>query len=292
MTDLLKPPPEHDLPPSRSADIRRVVMQSVVDARRRRTGRRAWLLVPAVAALAVVGVVVGVRPDQAPSVLGSPGPAPSLSASPHLSRDEVETDAGPLSHADAVAIVEKLREDASKFGAGAVPTYAAPLADVVLARRTTTPLGDGTYVVWTDTNGATWYYVAVPNVMGESGPVSGPAVRHPKTPDTDHPVVGTVDDLDRNFSWHEDADRPDATARDLYSANFYLVSDSVDRVEVRMTVEGRPGPWYTAPAHNGYVYVPAVARGPHSTSDHIDKVTHIEDRAFDHDGNLVPITER
>lgn len=292
MTDLLTPPPENDLPPSRAADIRRVVMRSTGEVCRRRTGRRAWLLVPAVAALTVAGVAVGLRPDQAPSVLGSPSPAPTVSVTPHLSADEVDTDAGPLSHSDAVAIVNKLHDDHSKFGASAIPTYAAPLADIVLARRTTTPLGDGTYVVWTDTNGATWYDVAVPGVMGESGPVSGPAVRHPKTPDADHPVIGTVDDLDSNFTWYEDADRPDANARNLYSANFYLVSDEVDRVEVRMTVEGKPGPWYTAPARNGYAYVPAVTPGQHSTSEHIDKVTHIEDRAFDRDGNPVPIIER
>ncbi len=293
MTDLLTPPPEYDLPPARADDIRRAVMRSAGDPRRRGSKRRAWLLVPAVASLAVVGVAVGFRLDPAPTVLGSPSPAPSISASPRLSPDEVDTDAGPLSHEDAVAVVDKLNKPLPPTGVGTAPTP-APLASVVLARRTTTPLGDGTYVVWTDTNGVTWWDATVPGVMGEAGPVSGPTVRHTRVPDAEHPVLRTLDglDLDQNFSWSEDADRPSANARDLYSANFYLVSDSVDRVEVRMTVEGKPGPWYTAPVYDGYAYVPAVTPGQHSTSEHIDKVTHIEDRAFDHDGNPVPITKR
>lgn len=290
MTDLLTPPPEQDLPPTRAAEIRRVVMRSAGSTPRRRPGYRAWLLVPAVAALAVVVVVIGLRPGQGPSVLGSPSPAPSLTSTPRLSADEVDTDAGPLGQADAVAVVDDLLE--RHFGPKAGTGSAAPLADVVLARRTTTALGDGTYVVWTDTRGATWWYATVPGVMGTWGPITGPEVRHPRMPDADRPVLRTVDDLDLNFTWHEDEDRPDATARDLYSGNFYLVSDAVDRVEVRITVEGKPGPWYTAAVHDGYAYVPAVAPGPHSTSEHIDKVTRIEDRAFARDGSLVPVVQR
>ncbi|HEY0237521.1 MAG TPA: hypothetical protein VGC37_02640 [Friedmanniella sp.] len=287
MIDLLTPPPEQDLPPARAADIRRVVMRSAGATRRHRSVRTRWLLVPAVAALVLVGGVVGLRPGPAPSVLGSPGPAPSTS-SPSVPVDaNVDTDAGPLSRSEAVAVIDEVRDHRHAYGPASRP---APLADVLVARRTTTALGDGTFVVWTDTAGSTWWAEDIPGVMGTSGPVSGPAAkRDVREPDAAHPVV-RLTDPDR-FSWFEDADRPDATARDLAIGAFYLVSASVDRVEVRMTVEGARGPWFTAPVHAGYTFIPAVTPGRHSTSDRIDKVTTIEDRAFDSDGNRVPIVQ-
>jgi streptogramin lyase len=141
--------------------------------------------------------------------------------------------------------------------------------------------------VWTDTAGSTWWSGDIPRVMGTSAPVSGPAAEGVRVPDAAHPVIRLTDLA--GFTWFEDEDRPDATARDLSIGTFYRVAASVDRVEVRMTVEGEHGPWFTAPVHDGYVYIPAVAPGPHSTSEHIGEVTTIEDRAFDHDGASVPI---
>lgn len=283
MTDLWQRPPEHDLPPGRAADIRRVVMSSAGDARRRRSGRRAWLLVPIVAVLAVVALVIGLRPAQAPVVLGSPSPAPSVTST-RPADGAVDTDAGPLSEADAVAAVDRVLSSPAAH-------KQAPLVDVLVARRTTTALGDGTFVMWTDTTGSTWWAADIPQVMGSWGPVSGPAAKKAtRTPDDTHPVV-RLTDLEM-FGWRMDADRPDATARDLHSGNFYRVSGSVDRVEVRMTVEGKAGPWFSAPVHNGYAFVPAVTPGAHSTTEDVDKVTRVEDRAFDHDGNLIPIARR
>ena len=280
MTDLLTPPPEQDLPPGRAADIRRTVLRSTGETRRRRSGRGVWLLVPAVALLVVVAVVLGLRSPQAPSVYASPSPAPSTA--PTAGDGAVDTDAGPLSRAEAVAVVDELRSRPPGSRQGA-------LVDVVLARRTTTALGRGTYVVWTDTTGSTWWSAHVPDVMGVGAPLSGPAVKKvARAPDAAHPVIRLTDLV--NFGWSIDNDRPDSTARDLHVEGFYRVSGAVDRVEVRMTVEGEPGPWFTAPVHDGYVFIPAVAPGPHSTTEHIDKVTTIEDRAFDHDGNPVPVT--
>ncbi len=280
MTDLLTPPPEHDLPPERAADIRRVVMRSAAGTGRRRLRRSLWLLVPALTLLVVLAAVAGLRPGQTPSVLGSPSPAPSATSPGVTDDDPVDTDAGPLSEADAAGVVEKLHGRFSGSGDG-------ELGVVVVSRRTSTDLGRGTFVVWTDSRGTTWWTGGIPGVMGRSGPVSGPGARKARVPDAAHPVVRLTT---LTFSWFEDADRPDATARDLASGNFYLVSGTVDRVEVRMTVEGKRGPWFTAPVHDGYVFIPAVTPGPHSTSEHIDEVTTIEDRAFDHDGSPVPIT--
>ncbi|MGI3779220.1 MAG: hypothetical protein ACRYG2_00440 [Janthinobacterium lividum] len=281
MTDLLNPPPEHDLPPDRAADIRSTVMRSTSGSRRRRSPRRRWLLVPAVAVLTVVGALIGLRPVEVPSVVGSPSPAPSAASPSVLDDGAVTTDAGPLHLADAVAAVDKLRARSPGFDS-------APLADIVLARRTTTALGDGTYVMWTDTKGSTWWAADVPGVTGTWGPVSGPAVKKPsRAPDAAHPVVRETDLV--VFGWRMDADRPDATARDLHAEHFYRVAGSVDRVEVRMTVEGKAGPWFSAPVLDGYAFVLAVTTGPHSTTEHVDKVTKVEDRAFDHDGNPVPI---
>lgn len=281
MTDLWERPPEYDLPPDRAADIRREVLRSAGEARRRRTGRRVWLLVPVMAVLAVIGAVLGLRLGQTPSVVGSPSPAPSVSSAGLPKDGAVDTDAGPLSRADAVAVVDKLRS---------LPPgdKNAALVDVVVARRTTTTLGDGTFVMWTDTTGSTWWAADSPGVNGTWGPVSGPAVKKAaRVPDATHPVVRLTDLA--TFGWTMDADRPDATARDLHIENFYRVLGSVDRVEVRMTVEGKPGPWFTAPVFDGYTYVPAVTPGAHSTTEDVDKVTKVEDRAFDHEGNLVRI---
>jgi len=281
VTDLLTPPPEHDLPPDRAADIRWAVMRSAGQARRPRSRRPVWLLASAVAALIVVGAVIGLRPAQPPSVLGSPSPAPALT-SPSVPPDgAVNTDAGTLSRADAVAVVDKLH---GRFSA----STDAPLADIVLARRTTTALGDGTFVMWTDTTGSTWWAADIPNISSTWGAVEGPAVKKAtRVPDAAHPVVRLTDLM--SFGWRMDADRPDATARDLHINNFYRVASAVDRVEVRMTVEGKPGPWFTAPVFDGYTYVPAVTPGAHSTTEDVDKVTKIEDRAFDRDGNSVTI---
>jgi hypothetical protein len=283
MTDLLKPPPEHDLPSDRAAEMRRAVMRSAAGTGRRRLRRGAWILVPALSVLAVLVALAGLRPGHTPSAVGSPSPAPSVTSSPGATPDDpVDTDAGPLSETDAAALVDQERGRLSSTGDG-------ELGRVLVARRTTTDLGRGTFVVWIDTLGSTWWAARIPGVMGRSGPVSGPAARTTRLPDADHPVVRMTD---LTFGWSEDEDRPGATARDLASGNFYLVSGSVGRVEVRMTVEGEPGAWFTAPVHDGYVYIPAVAPGPHSTSEHVDEVTTVEDRAFDHDGAPVRITGR
>lgn len=280
MNDLLAPPPEHDLPPGRAEAMRRVVMRSAVGRPRARF-RLVWVLVPALALLVVLGAVVASRPGQAPSVVGSPSPAP-VSSSTGVTGDVVYTDAGELDEADAVAVIEKLQ---GRF----TGTDDGKLGEVVVARRTSTDLGRGTFVVWTDTKGSTWWYGGIPGLIGRSGLVSGAAARGSRVPDADHPVVRLTD---LTVSWSEDAERPDATARDFSSGNLYLVSSSVDRVEVRMTVEGKRGPWFTAPVHDGYVYILAVAPGPHSTAEHVHDITTIEDRAFDRAGSPLPITPR
>ncbi len=279
MIDLLTPPPERDLPPTRGAEIRRTVLRSAGATRRRRRGLVVRLAVPTLAVLVVLGAVLGLRGGEAPAVLASPSPAP---ASRSVEDGTVDTDAGPLDESEAASLVAK------RLAGRRGPSQPA-LASVVLARRTTTPLGDGTFVVWVDTAGSTWWSEDVPGLMGSQGPVSGPAARTIRVPDAAHPVV-RLSDL--RFSWREDEDRPDATARDLASGTVYLVAPSVERVEVRMTVEGVPGPWFSAPAHEGYVYVPAVTPGPHSTSDHIDEVTELEDRAFGADGTPLPVVQR
>ncbi len=281
MTDLLRPPPEHDLPPDRAGDIRRAVMRSASGSRGHWFRRYAGRLVPVLVVLAVVAAVIGLRPTQAPSVLASPSPTPVTTASSVAPDGAVNTDAGPLSEAEEVAAVDRLHSRPRGSGE-------ATVADVLIARRTTTALGDGTLVVWTDATGSTWWDADVPGVMGFGFPVDGPAVKKAvRVPDAAQPVVRLTDLA--SFGWRMDADRPDATARDLHVQNFYRVSPSVDRVEVRMTVEGKPGPWFTAPVFDGYTCVTAVTPGAHSTTENVDKVTKVEDRAFDHDGNLVPI---
>ena len=281
MTDLLRPPPEHDLPPDRAGDIRRAVMRSASGSRRHQSRRYAGLLVPVLVVLAIVAAMIGLRPAQAPSVLGSPSPTPATTSSSDPPDGAVNTDAGALSETEAVAAIKKLHRG---FG----PSADAEVADVLFARRTTTSLGDGTLVVWADTSGSTWWDVEVPGVMGSWFPVAGPAIKKARrVPDAAQPVI-RLTDLE-SFGWRMDADRPDATARDLHIQSFYRVSSAVDRVEVRMTVEGKPGPWFTAPVFDGYTCVTAVVPGAHSTTEDVDKVTKIEDRAFDHDGNLVPI---
>ena len=284
MTDVFVPPPEQDLPPARAAEIRDAVLRSAAGTARRPRRPGVWLVAGVAAALAVllVGVLVGVRPDRAPTVTGTPSPAPAT-ATAVLPPGSVETDAGPLGEAGARAVVAGLDRPPGR--------RPAALVAIVVARRLTTELGGGTFVVWTTADGSTWYVAEIPGTMKASGPITGPAATEPpRPPDGEHPVT-RLEDLGM-FGWTMDADRPDATARDLHAEHLYLTTTDVSRVEVRMTVEGRPGPWFSAPVHEGFAFVPAVTTGPHSTTEDVDEVTTIEDRALDANGAELPIRAR
>ena len=89
---------------------------------------------PALTLLVVLGAVIALRPAPAPSVVGSPSPPPAVSSSTGVASDLVDTDAGVLDTAHAVATIEELQgrfmgTDDGKLGEVVVapsPRSAAP----------------------------------------------------------------------------------------------------------------------------------------------------------------------
>lgn len=280
MSTRLDLPPERDLPASRRRAIR-VELVAATRAPHRR--RRPWLVVAPLAALVtVLAVVLGLtRPwDPAPPVVGVPSASPSPSESIDWSvghgrqplpnpalPSAAKIERGPLDAGSRARAIARCQADLDRR---------TRVAAVHLARRTST---DGDVVLFTGRDGMSYacskHGASVYAGNGsKTGPVPAPSRRRPVVR-ISSPGLGGSRAPDGSASGRSDAP--------------YRVGPEVASLQMRVTVEGRTGPWFEASLEKGYAWASASVTYEATRRGAPPRDFTVEDRAFDDQGHELAI---
>jgi hypothetical protein len=272
--------------PQQSADrIRTAIMADEPGARLRWS--RTWLL-PLVAALVVIALLataavlwprtsrtqIVARPSVSPTSASasaeptptstefpSPTPRPSSSGplEPGPKQQPFETDRGALMLTKARALIKECNEDVD---VQAVP-YARQAAD---GQRTLD------VVIYHLADGRDWLCVPASGhvPLDEVNPDNGPNAAFPVVSESGH--TQRIDQKGVSVEWA------------------YRAVPTVERIEVRAIVDGRPTRWFEGKVDGGFAYLPIFTPGKFGTKElNPQLLLEYQHRAFDKDGREVPV---
>jgi hypothetical protein len=273
--------------PQQSADrIRTAIMADEPGARLRWS--RTWLL-PLVAALVVIALLataavlwprtsrtqIVARPSVSPTSASasaeptptstefpSPTPRPSSSGplEPGPKQQPFETDRGALMLTKARALIKECNEDVD---VQAVP-YARQAAD---GQRTLD------VVIYHLADGRDWLCAPASGhvPLDEVNPDNGPNAAFPVVSDSGH--TQRIDQKGVSVEWA------------------YHAVPTVERIQVRAIVDGRPTRWFEGKVDGGFAYLPIFTPGKFGSTKELNPQLLLEyqHRAFDKDGREVPV---
>ena len=277
---------ERTLPPQSADRIRAAIMADEPGARLRWS--RTWLL-PLVAALVVIALLatavvlwprtsrtqIVARPSASPTSASasaeptptstefpSPTPRPSSSGplEPGPKQQPFETDRGALMLTKARALIKECNEDVD---VQAVP-YARQAAD---GQRTLD------VVIYHLADGRDWLCAPASGhvPLDEVNPDNGPNAAFPVVSDSGH--TQRIDQKGVSVEWA------------------YRAVPTVERIQVRAIVDGRPTRWFEGKVDGGFAYLPIFTPGKFGSTKELNPQLLLEyqHRAFDKDGREVPV---
>ena len=274
---------ERTLPPQSADRIRAAIMADEPGARLRWS--RTWLL-PLVAALVVIALLAtaavlwprtsrtqivarpsasptpaSVQPSPTSTEFPSPTPRPSSSGplEPGPKQQPFETDRGALMLTKARALIKECNEDVD---VQAVP-YARQAAD---GQRTLD------VVIYHLADGRDWLCAPASGhvPLDEVNPDNGPNAAFPVVSDSGHSQG--IDQKGVSVEWA------------------YHAVPTVERIQVRAIVDGRPTRWFEGKVDGGFAYLPIFTPGKFGTKElNPQLLLEYQHRAFDKDGREVPV---